>query len=168
MFIKQTLLAFTGLFLFTALPAQTPATTAPVENIDPTIQPVDGTIKLGPGESVTDGKSTVTNNGTKGSLRVRYTGKRKKVDTKYTVGKIEKITDPASGGTFGPIDINTGGEETDIDIDKNGLNGKPVKVNVDGGKANINVDGNHTEGTVGGTGNEVDITGNDNKWGGKG
>ena len=41
-----------------------------------TVAPVDHGFNLKPGESVTDGTRTVTNNGKKGVLRIRYRGKK--------------------------------------------------------------------------------------------
>lgn len=128
--------------------------------------PQDG--KLPPNTTVKDSKGrTVRNRGENqnGRVHFRYTGKLKRTSaTQWEVdGEITTVTNPASQGSEGPIDVNTNGEPTTVNLDKNGTDpGGHIVTNVTGGNATVNVSGNYNDPSVGGTGNTVNITGNNN------
>lgn len=130
--------------------------------------------KLPPGRTVTDSKGRVIHNGglnENGKLNFRYSGKLtvKSTGDFEVSGEIPEVTNPASQGSDGPIDINTNGEPTTINLNRNGIdpNGH-ITTNVSGGNSTVNVNGNFNDPSVGGTNNTVNINGNNNSGSGNG
>lgn len=124
--------------------------------------------KLPAGRTVTDSKGReITNGGTNanGSLKIHYTGKLKlNSNGEYECsGEISEVINPASQGSTGPITVNTNGNPTTIQLEKNGVDpGGHITTTITGGNATVNVSGNFNDPSVGGTGNNVNITGNNN------
>ena len=149
--------------------AQTPTTAAKVET-PPALR--DG--KLPAGKTVRDAKGRVIENGgtnENGSVKFRYTGKlTRDANGNFTcTGEVKEVSNPASQGSEGPINVNTNGEPTTIDLGKNGTDpGGHIVTNVTGGNATVNVSGNFNDPSVGGTGNTVNVTGNNNSGSGSG
>lgn len=130
--------------------------------------------KLTAGKTITDSKGREIHNGgtnANGSLHFRYTGKlRTKANGELECsGEITEVTNPASQGSEGPIMVNTDGEPTIINLDRNGTDpGGHIGSTIVGGNATVNVGGNFNDPTVGGTNNSVNITGNNNSGSGQG
>jgi hypothetical protein len=121
---------------------------------------------LGSGERLYDtaGRdvhNTGTNSG--GSVQVRYDGKlRYNAQGKpYIEGNITVVTNPASQGSDGPIEVNTNDQPTTIELKRNGRTNR-VSSSVSGGKAKVFVEGDRNDVTVFGSDNSVDISGRDN------
>lgn len=132
------------------------------------------TFKLPPGASITDSKGrSVENGGTNnnGRVHIKHTGNiTNNGNGTYTCsGEISEVTNPASQGSEGPITVNTNGEPTEVNLDRNGRDpGQHVNSTIIGGNATVNVSGNYNDPTVGGTNNTVNITGNHNSGQGQG
>lgn len=160
----KTILAFfiTATLLVSFLPAQVLLKELSVSSA-PISEP-DRSLTLGPGESVMDSDGrTIQNNGTKGVLKIKYKGKSHKNGRVIEItGKITGVKNPKYGGTRGPVTVKTNNKPTTVDLEKNGLNNKPVTTKVEGGNSTVNVSSNNNNVTVGGMGNQVDITGNNN------
>lgn len=124
--------------------------------------------KLPAGRTVTDSKGReVVNGGTNanGSLKIRYTGKLKlNASGEYEItGELSEVTNPSSQGSSGPITVNTNGLHTTVNLEKNGTDpGGHIITTINGGNATVNVSGNFNDPSIGGTGNNVNITGNNN------
>lgn len=147
------------------------ATEVPRDTSDATERPP---VKLPPGKTITDAQGRVVENGgtnENGRLHVRCTGKidRDANGNYTTTGEITDVTNPASQGSEGPINVNTNGKDTTINLDKNGTDpGGHIGANITGGNATVNVNGNFNDPSVGGTGNNVNMNGNHNSGSGNG
>lgn len=127
--------------------------------------PADRPFEIGPGEEITDSEGRVIkHDGVEGRLIVFLNKRPRRDGTNWVCdGKISKVWNPSRNGAKGPINIDTNGKPTLIDLDESPDGGDPpIEVNVEGGNAEINVDGNNNEFNVGGTGNEVHMNGNNN------
>lgn len=121
-----------------------------------------GTTTLSAGESLYDTSGRSVSNGgvNSGSIQVKFDGKLK-TDASgrtYVDGDITTVTNPSSGGSNGPIEINTSGKPLEIHLARNGANGS-ITSNIVGGNATITISGDQNDATVGGTGNTVLISG---------
>lgn len=119
-------------------------------------------VSLAPGQTLRDRQGrVVTNAGTNqnGRLVLTVRGKMAQGANGPTVGEIVEVTNPASQGTVGPIEVDTGGCVLTINLEKNGGNPNPIQTNVSGGNATVNVNGRDNNTTVGGADNTVRITG---------
>lgn len=130
--------------------------------------------KLPAGKTLTDAKGREIHNGgtnQNGKLHFRHTGKLKvkpNGDIECS-GEVTEVTNPASQGSEGPISVNTNGEPTTVNLERNGTDpGGHIVTNVTGGNATVNVSGNFNDPSVGGTGNTVNVTGNNNSGSGAG
>jgi hypothetical protein len=141
---------------FAALPAQA-TSSAPVANLR------DGSLPAG--KKVTDSKGRVITNGganENGKLQFRYSGKLKTLpngDLECS-GEVPEVTNPRSQGSNGPVIVNTDGEPTTINLNRNGTDpGGHIDSTITGGNATVNVNGNFNDTSVGGTGNTVNFNG---------
>lgn len=142
--------------------------TAADRSTSPATTPVLRDGKLPAGKTLTDSKGREIHNGgsnENGKVHFRYSGKLKTKpngDIECS-GEVTEVTNPASQGSEGPISVNTDGEPTTINLEKNGTDpGGHIVSNITGGNATVNVSGNFNDPTVGGTGNTVNVTGNNN------
>lgn len=125
-------------------------------------------IKLPPGKTATDGTATIENGGTNanGRLWVRSDKKwTRDANGNYsTQGTIDEVKNPASQGSDGPISVNTGGNDIEVNLNRNGQSGagNGISSTITGGSATVNVNGNYNNTTVGGTQNNVNMNGNHN------
>jgi hypothetical protein len=123
-----------------------------------------GTITLKPGESIADNQGnpvTVKNGAPKngGKVKVHFTGE---IVNGVIQGTITRVENPGSGGSKGPITVETGGNAVTVDLNTDGRNSSPISTTVTGGNATVNVGGDSNNVTVGGAGNTVNINGNNN------
>lgn len=136
--------------------------------------PTTQTTTVPAGSSAADSNGTSVNNvGTNGNgrVQVRHTGKAKRnPDGTITItGEIVEVTNPASQGSVGPIEIENHYPGLVVNLNKRGGNPNPISTSIDGGGATVNVTGSGNDVAVGGTGNTVSITGaNCNGSGGNG
>lgn len=126
-----------------------------------------GTDKLPSGQEVKDSKGRVVKNrgeNRNGGVKITFTGKLDKSQTPWVCsGEITVVTNPASQGSEGPIDINTNNEPTTINLDRNGQDpGAHVTTNISGDNATVNIAGNFNDVAVAGNNSNSNITGNNN------
>lgn len=152
----KTLVTFA--LLAASLVAQAPVQVGTVGTNEP---PLAKTV-LRSGQSMTDSSGRSVENGapnTNGYLIIKYRGKIREDNGVLVVeGDIETIENPATQGASGNIVINTGGNATTVDLNRNGVQ-NAVTVTVDGGNATVNVTGSDNNVTVGGASNTVTISG---------
>jgi len=121
-----------------------------------------GTTTLSAGESLYDTSGRSIRNGgvNSGSVNVKFNGKLKTdgQGRTYVEGDITTVTNPSSGGSNGPIEIDTSGKPLEVVLARNGANG-PITSNIVGGDATITISGDRNDATVGGTGNTLLISG---------
>lgn len=127
----------------------------------------NGNEKLPPNQEIKDSKGRrVKNRGENrnGRVHVRYTGTiDKSGDVWVCSGEITEVTNPASQGSEGPIDVATNDEPTTVNLDKNGTDpGGHVVTHVAGNNATVNVDGNFNDFDITGNNSTTSITGNNN------
>lgn len=126
-----------------------------------------GTDKLPPNQEIKDSKGRVIKNrgdNRNGGVKITFTGKiDKSVNPWVCSGEITVVTNPASQGSEGPIDINTNNEPTTINLDRNGTDpAGHVSTNIAGDNATVNVSGNFNDVAVAGNNSTSTITGNNN------
>lgn len=165
-------LLITLLALLFAVPTLAQGGTSPSTPSTPTPVLRDG--KLPAGKTLTDSKGReITNGGSNenGKVHFRYTGKLKvkpNGDIECS-GEVTEVTNPQSQGSDGPISVNTNGEPTTINLNRNGTDpGGHITSSITGGNATVNVGGNFNDPSVGGGNNTVNITGNNNTGSGSG
>lgn len=152
--------ALVAIALFSAaLVAQTPISIGTSSVNEPPLAKV----ALRSGKNMADSAGRSVENGapnTNGYLIVRYRGKLREDANGniYIEGNIETVENPATQGASGNIIINTGGNATTVDLNRNGVQ-NPVTVTVNGGCATVNVSGNDNNVTVSGNENSVTISG---------
>lgn len=129
--------------------------------------PIVDTVRTGvlpAGKSVRDSSGRVVeNNGTNnnGGVHFTYTG-RLTFDAQGNItcnGDISNVTNPASQGSNGEIYVNTNGQPTTIDLERNGSQSSPLPAQITGGNATVNVSGDWVTVRVGGTNNNVGLNG---------
>lgn len=164
------MLLVSTLFLSLSAFAQTNADRVQKPGEAPVLTNINGPrwIKLPPGKSATDGTTTVENGGTNQNGRLWVRADRKwtrDANGNYsTTGTIDEVKNPASQGTDGPITVDTGGQDVEVNLNRNGQSGagNGISSTITGGSATVNVNGNYNNTTVGGTQNNVNMNGNHN------
>lgn len=119
------------------------------------------------GKDIRDSKGRVIHNqGTNGSVRLGYHGRITWDGNGNGTcnGEITEIDNTSSQGSNGPIDVNTNGEPTKIDLNQNG----GMSITVIGGNATVNANANGNTVNAGGMGNTVNVGGNNNSINGLG
>lgn len=119
---------------------------------------VEGTrsAPVGGGQSASV-SSTATGSG---GLKITYTGTKTENPRGsgcFEVGEITKVTNPASGGTNGPIVIDN---VPDVDLDKSAAGGGSTTISGNG--VTVDVDGNGNNVSVGGSNTTVNVNGDNN------
>lgn len=138
---------------------------------DGAISPPGTTSQVPAGVTVTDSKGRkIANCGTNenGGVNIGYTGKLRRTGPgEWEIsGEITSVTNPGSQGSNGPVCVDTNGERTIVNLNKNGsppgtLPG-PLPSTVSGGNATVHVSGDHNNFTVTGNNNTTNVTGNSN------
>lgn len=150
-------------------PAFTQATSVGTATVSPVPAP-ERTSSIAAGEEVVDQDGRrVTNGGTNanGSVKIRHTGSitwGNQVPRHGTIrdGSISAVTNPATGGSDGPITVNTNGRDTTITLDGTGGRNGSVTTRVNGGSASIIIAGSNQNVTIDGLDNTVTIPGSNN------
>lgn len=123
--------------------------------------------RLKPGHSVTDKNDVViTNGGTAGDLIIRGTGKLKEEPRGsgkwVTTGTITKAANERTGGSSGPITVDSAGQPITIDLEKTGPSqADPIVTTTTGGNVTVNV-GSASPGASSTQNNEVRLEGTGN------
>lgn len=146
------------------VPAQTATRTA---DPDVTSDKPGGTDKLPAGKEIKDSKGRrVKNRGENrnGGVKIKFTGTiDKSGDVWVCSGEISEVTNPASQGSEGPIDVATNNEPTTINLERNGTDpGGHIVCHINGNNATTNVSGNYNDFDVVGNDSTTNITGNHN------